>query len=329
MGLPQHFLLSAKARTLSLTEVARLSDDEAYSRFRAVRFAENDGEPFCPHCGSLGVYEFGCRKIFKCKGCEKQFSLTSGTIFADRKMSHRDILMAIAIFVNGAAGHAALRMTRDLGCSYKTAFVLEHKLREVFGTLRTPFKLTGTVEIDGLDVGGKTRALNVGTKTARRPRDEKKVQRIVTMRERRPGGRSLTFVFKHETDAHAAILAHVARSAAVRTDGASWWLKLGGTFPDFKYVNHTEKFYDKGIHINNLESFNSRVRVGERGVYRRIIGPHLQRYADEFAWREDHRRVSNGMQFSLLLRAAAVHAPSRSWSGYWRKRPPKEPAHSS
>lgn len=327
--MPQHFLLSAKARTLSLTEVARLSDDEAYSRFRAVRFAENDGEPFCPHCGCLGVYEYKSRRIFKCKGCEKQFSLTSGTIFADRKMSYRDILIAIAIFVNGAAGHAALRMTRDLGCSYKTAFVMEHKLREVFGTARTPFKLTGTVEIDGVEIGGKTRPGNVGTRQARRPRDQEKVQRIVSMRERRPGGRTLSFVVRHEREAHAAILACVAQSAAVRTDAGSHWLRLGAHFPDFKYVNHSEKFYDKGVHINWLESFNSRIRAGERGVYRRIIGPHLQRYADEFAWREDHRRLSNGMQFSLLLRAAAVHPASQSWHGYWRKRPPKGQVRSS
>jgi hypothetical protein len=76
------------------------------------------------------------RRIFKCKGCEKQFSLTSRTIFADRKMSYSDIIGAIAIFVNGVNGHAALRITRDLGCSYKTAFVLEHKLREVFRAIR-------------------------------------------------------------------------------------------------------------------------------------------------------------------------------------------------
>ena len=37
-------------------EVARMTDDEAYSRFRAVRFADNGGEPFCPHCGSTVYY---------------------------------------------------------------------------------------------------------------------------------------------------------------------------------------------------------------------------------------------------------------------------------
>lgn len=35
--MSQHFLLSAKARTLSLARVMRLSDEEAYAVFKEVR----------------------------------------------------------------------------------------------------------------------------------------------------------------------------------------------------------------------------------------------------------------------------------------------------
>jgi hypothetical protein len=38
--------------------------------------------------------------------------------------------MAIAIFANAAKGLSALQLGRDLDVSYKTAFVLAHKLRE-------------------------------------------------------------------------------------------------------------------------------------------------------------------------------------------------------
>jgi hypothetical protein len=48
----------------------------------------------------------------------------------NRKRPIRDYLLAIAIFVNGAKGHSALQLSRDLGCQYKTAFVLAHELRE-------------------------------------------------------------------------------------------------------------------------------------------------------------------------------------------------------
>jgi len=126
--MAQHFLLSAKARTLSLARVMRLSDEEAFAVFREVRWPQTEGNPICPRCGSVEAYEYTTRRIFKCKGCGAQFSVTTGTIFASRKMPLRDVLGAIAIFVNGAKGVSALQVSRDLDCQYKTAYVLCHTL---------------------------------------------------------------------------------------------------------------------------------------------------------------------------------------------------------
>jgi hypothetical protein len=74
----QHFLLSAKARTLSLAAVARMSEEEGRDMFRKVRWAATDGEPVCPKCGCVVCYEYASRPIFKCKACGHQFSVTSG-----------------------------------------------------------------------------------------------------------------------------------------------------------------------------------------------------------------------------------------------------------
>jgi transposase-like protein len=128
--MAQHFLLSTAARTLSLAKVMRMSDDQAYDAFKAIRWAATEGDATCIKCGSCKVYEITTRRIFKCGDCKAQFSVTSGTIFASRKMRLRDLLAAIAIFVNGAKGHSALQLSRDLDCQYKTAFVLSHKIRE-------------------------------------------------------------------------------------------------------------------------------------------------------------------------------------------------------
>jgi ribosomal protein L37AE/L43A len=99
-----HFLLTAKARTLSLGGVMRMSDDEAHARFEAIRFADNGGAAFCPYCECTKVYTYRARKIWKCAACGKQFSVTSGTIFSIRKLSIRDYLAAICIFVNAVKG---------------------------------------------------------------------------------------------------------------------------------------------------------------------------------------------------------------------------------
>ena len=104
-----------------------MSDEEAHARFVAIRWADNDGKPYCPDCGCAKVYAYATRKLWKCTACRYQFSVTARTIFADRKLSVRDYLLAIAIFVNGAKGHSALQLSRDLNVQYKTAFVLAQR----------------------------------------------------------------------------------------------------------------------------------------------------------------------------------------------------------
>ena len=92
-----------------------------------------NGEPTCPHCGGVEPHEFrrpnGALR-FECKACRKGFSITSGTLFASHKLPLRGYLAAIAVFCNAVKGKSMLAMSRDLGLSYKSAFVLCHKLRE-------------------------------------------------------------------------------------------------------------------------------------------------------------------------------------------------------
>jgi hypothetical protein len=115
----QHFLLSAAARTLSLKQVFTMGEDKAYETFCELRWPENDGEAICPKCGCTETYNITSRRKFKCVACYHQFSVTSGTIFASRKLSFTDLLAAIVIFVNGAKGVSALQVSRDLNVQYK------------------------------------------------------------------------------------------------------------------------------------------------------------------------------------------------------------------
>ena len=64
---------------------------------------------------------------WRCKACNKEFTITSGTLFAWHKMPVQTYLGAIAIFCNEVKGKNALALSRDLGTSYKTAFVLATK----------------------------------------------------------------------------------------------------------------------------------------------------------------------------------------------------------
>lgn len=318
--MAQHFLLSTKARTLSLGKVMRMSEDEAYQAFKAIRWDDNDGEPYCPHCGCVAVWTYKSRKLFKCKGCEKRFSVTSGTIFASRKLPHRDILAAIAIFVNGVKGYPALQLSRDLDVQYKTAFVLYHKLREAMTSVRDESPLEGVVEVDGGYFGGYVKPAN--EKENRRDRrlavnQSGKRKVVVIMRERE--GRALPFVVKREAQGVALVRQFVRADATVHADEASHWDALGITFKT-KRINHQEAYSLDDACTNMAESFFARMRRAEQGIHHHIAGRYLDSYANEIAWRENHRRVSNGEQFMMVTSAALDHPVSRQWKGYWQRR---------
>lgn len=319
IAMSQHFLLSAKARTLSVAKVARMTDDEARQTFRMIRWASTDGEPFCPRCGCVACYEYASRPIFKCKGCDHQFSVTSGTIFASRKLAIRDYLLAIALFVNGAKGMSALQLCRDLDVQYKTAFVLAHKLREAMAAEQAGATLSGTVEVDGAYFGGYVRPEN--WKEDRRDRrlvEHRSGKRRVVVVMREHGGRALPFVFRSENESVPTIRARVASGTTVHADEAPSWDALHARY-DVRRVNHSITFYDDGVCTNQAESYFARLRRAEIGTHHRISGRYLGSYAREMAWREDHRRQPNGALLMLVAAAAAGHPVSRQWKGYWQR----------
>ncbi|MBC8158836.1 MAG: IS1595 family transposase [Alphaproteobacteria bacterium] len=318
--MTQHFLLSAKARTLSVAKVARMSDEEARQTFRAIRWAGTDGEPVCPKCDCAACYAYASRPIFKCKACHAQFSVTSGTIFASRKLDLRDYLLAIALFVNGAKGMSALQLSRNLDCQYKTAFVMAHKLREAMAAETVDAKLSGEVEVDGAYFGGHIKPANVKSdRIDRRLAEHQTGKRRVVVIMRQREGRSLPFVFRSEDQSVPTIRARVESGTTVFADEAAGWDELHASY-EMGRVNHSVNFVDELDNSTNwAESYFSRLRRAEIGTHHHISGRYLGSYAREMAWREDHRRQANGNQFAVLVAAASSHPVSRQWKGYWQK----------
>lgn len=318
--MSQHFLLSPAAKTLSLVKVMRMSEEEARTAFRNIRWTETEGEPICPECGCIDHYDLKTRHVYKCKGCAKQYSITSGTIFHSRKMAVRDILAAIAIFINGAKGYSALQLSRDLSVDYKTAFVLLHKVREAIETARDNGALSGNVEVDGAYFGGYVKPAN--EKKDRKDRRKKinqsgKRQSVIVTRQR--GGVTRTYVTGTEAEGVAHVAANVEHGATIHADEASHWDKLAAYFP-IKRINHQEAYSKDGACTNQAESFFSRLRRAEIGTHHHIAGKYLGAYAAEMAWREDTNRQANGTQFTMAVVAVAIAPQSRQWCGYWQRK---------
>lgn len=231
--MAQHFLLSPAAKTLTLAHVMRLSNEDAESLFARIRWATTNGKPVCPRCQCQTVYDTprpnGSPRWY-CKACCKDFTLTSGTLFASHKLPIQTYLAAIAVFCNEVKGKAALALSRDLGVSYKTAFVLGHKIREAMAAEMRGERVGGvgkTVETDGAYFGGYVKPANL--KENRRDRRLAKNQSgkhkmVVVVRER--GGSALPAVFKSESAALGWISAYVAKGSKIVADEAAAWNNL-------------------------------------------------------------------------------------------------------
>lgn len=315
------FLLLSRARTLSLKDVFVMGEDGAHDFFCKMRWTETDGAPVCLKCGSLGAYAITTRRKFKCrdKACFHQFSVTSGTIFASRKLPFVDMLALVAIVVNAAKGASALQIARDLNHQHKAIWINCHKLRESLASEIAGQQVGGTVEVDGAYFGGHIRPANhKENRRDRRLAQNQTGKRRVVVIARERQGRTLTTVTKSEADGVAFVKAVVTNGAVVHADEATHWDALHAKFETFR-INHSEAYSKDGACTNQAESFLARLRRMVDGQHHHVSPQYLHQYASHAAWAEDHRREDNGALCGRALGLALASPVSSVWKGYWQR----------
>ena len=99
----------------------------------------------CPRCNCPSVSFVSTRRIWKCKGCRKQFSAKVGTIFEDSPIGFEKWLPAVWMIVNDKNGVSSYEIHREIGVTQKTAWFMMHRIRLAMrrGTFS---KLSGQVE---------------------------------------------------------------------------------------------------------------------------------------------------------------------------------------
>ena len=317
--MAQHFLVSAKSRTLNVRAIYAAGEEKNYETFCDLRWAATNGDPVCPRCGSLDHYKITTRRRFKCAACFHQFSVTSGTIFSARKLSFTDLLAGLCLFANAVKGVSALQFARDLGVNAKSAFVMLHKIREAVASETKDAKLFGEIEIDGMYQGGKIRPANLAVnRVDRRLASNQTGLRRVVVALRQRGGRTLPFVAMSEAHGVQIAAKVVDRASKLFADEASHWDALHASF-DTKRINHSVAYSLDGIHTNSVESYFSRLRRMIEGQHHHVSVRHLNQYANEAAWKEDHRELTNGALAHRALGLALNQSPSKFFAGYWHR----------
>jgi ISXO2 transposase-like protein/transposase-like zinc ribbon protein len=108
----------------------------------------------CPHCAGGGEPWEMARSLLRCRACDRQVSLTAGTLLQDTRKPLRMWFLAMWFATSQKNGVSALGLQRVLGLgSYETAWTWLHKRRRAMVRPGRDY-LTGIVEVDETYVGG-------------------------------------------------------------------------------------------------------------------------------------------------------------------------------
>ena len=301
---------------LFLISAMRMSEEDARQVLMELRWPQTGGRPVCPKCGCEEVYHINARPLFRCKRCRRDISITAGTIFAGSKVSAKELIVAACLFVGGAKGVSSLQLARYLGRNYKTSFVLAHKMRKAIQ--RPDLGLGGIVQVDGCTIGGHRVADNTADESGKRRYIRKYRNRRIVVVAREPFGKTKAFVGRKESDSHGDIGKALASDSVIHVDGSKGW---NGLARDFKVarVEHNEAYSQDGVHTNWAESYFAMLRKMHYGTHHQISARYLDTYANELAWRQDHRAMKESEKVRLLLTHCLSAPPSAKWRGYWQQ----------
>lgn len=111
----------------------------------------------CPACGARAHSAFrrGSLLYLQCSACRHQCSLVSGTLFEATKLPLTRWFLAMHLLTQAKNNVSALELMRHLGVSYRTAWLVKHKLMEAMRQREADRRLSGRVEIDDAYLGGE------------------------------------------------------------------------------------------------------------------------------------------------------------------------------
>jgi len=298
---------------MNLSDISRLTEEQAREYFEQIRWP---GGRVCPHCGSVESNKLQGKAhrvgLYKCSGCGEQFTATINTILEDSHLPIRTWLMAFSILCSAKKGVSALQLQRQLGLgSYRSAWHMAHRIR--YAMAREPLSGLlgaggGTVEADESWVGGKPR--KPAGKRARLSTYERKPMptktRVIGLVER--GGRARAHVIPDLTapTLKAAVRAHIDPSARLMTDENHAYIGLGTEFAGgHEVVNHSAGEYARGdATTNTVEGFFGLFKRGVMGSFHHISEKHMDRYLNEFSFRWDLRKVTDGERTVEAIKSA-------------------------
>ena len=298
------------AETMSVVQLfKRFPDEDAcYAWLESVRW---QGQPVCPHCGGMDRVVADPRpRHHRCKDCRKRFTATTGTCMHSTKKPLQDWVFAIYSVLTARKGISAMQLSKELGCQYKTAWHMLHRIREACG--RGEFTLGNVVEADETYIGGKRKNMSHAKRRELKDTGRGAVGKEAVIGARERGGRTIA---KHVQATDAATLIPFIEDSAeqgstVYTDDAAAYGALPNIFNQFQHetVAHGAGEYVRGeVHTNGIESVWAVLKRSITGTWHHVSPKHLGRYVNEATFRLNEGNCENDTIDRMEAFAEGLH----------------------
>lgn len=296
----------ARTTTTNLSKLGKHFSDEDSARELLESLRWPNGA-VCPKCGRDNPYKLTpkatskapCRKgVWKCRACRKQFTVTVGTIFECSHIPISKWLLAIHLLSASKKGMSAHQLHRMLGVTYRAAWFMGHRLREAMR--EEPMALDGIVEVDETYIGGPRKR-----KPGRPPAGDAQKTPVMALVER--GGRVRAMPLARVTgdNVQDVIRREVSLNAHMMSDDLNVYHPLSMGFRKHETVVHSKGEYVRGnVHTNTVEGFFGLLKRGLTGSFHHVSKGHLARYIDEFSFRYNARKVTDGERAALVITGA-------------------------
>ncbi len=288
-----------KTLPTTLLEAVRYFSDLDVANEFVAKMRWPDG-PVCPRCGGVEHSYLTTRRLWKCKACKRQFSVKVGTIFEDSPLGLDKWLPAVWLIANSKNGISSHELARALGVTQKSTWFMLHRIRLAMQT-KTFEKLSGTVEADETDIGGKARNMHKH-KRAQKIKTRGYTDKTAVLGVVERGGEVRATVVPDNTRKTIQPLVReaVEPGSSLFTDFHGGYHGLGKDY-DHRVVDHLVAYVDGQVHTNVMENFWSLLKRGLHGTYISVQPFHLFRYVDERAFAFNKRELTDLGRFSAVL----------------------------
>lgn len=257
----------------------------------------------CPHCqnSEKKIYKYKNGKMYKCSSCQKQFNVTTNTIFQGTHISLKNWFYVLYTFVNHKKGISSIQISKDLGITIKSAWAMLYKIRYAMKDRKG--KLSGEVEVDETFIGGKNHNHHYNKRVKNSQGRSLKTKagiygfverdgRVRTIRIRKMYGKGMRLLFAKFVDT----------SSIIYSDEYKGYRGLNKMFKGHKIVNHgAYQYVDGDKTTNTIETFWSHLKRGIVGTYHSISKKLIHRYCVEFEYRWNMIKKSDEECFETVI----------------------------